>query len=202
MMDKLVINRRDSIILAAIDEIEECGIQAVSTKEIAKKLGISESIIFKHFSKKSDLLISVFEHFSQYDDAIHQTAIIKDMTPRDSILYAIESTSIYYQGYPAISSLVNLYEVPKAYSELRDKVMLIKNRRKEFIQGQIEKGINPDTAKGYTCIKYLSDIIMGTFKEICAVWRTSNYNFDLRDREVSAAKAILDAFGFQSQERF
>lgn len=49
----LLIKRRESIILATIDAISECGVQAISTKDIAKKQGVSERVIFKHFPTKS-----------------------------------------------------------------------------------------------------------------------------------------------------
>ena len=51
-MDFNSVPKRESIVLNAIDLIHEFGIHLVSTKEIAKRLGISESTVFKYFPKE------------------------------------------------------------------------------------------------------------------------------------------------------
>lgn len=47
------------IIEAAIDSFSEKGFAATSTSEIAKKAGVAEGTIFRHYKTKKDLLISI-----------------------------------------------------------------------------------------------------------------------------------------------
>jgi AcrR family transcriptional regulator len=81
--------RKESIVLNTIDVINEFGIQSVSTKEIAKRMNVSEGTVFKYFSKKSDLLFAVLEHYSQYDDDIFTTIRSKNMDPKEAIIFYI-----------------------------------------------------------------------------------------------------------------
>ncbi|TGK28807.1 TetR/AcrR family transcriptional regulator [Leptospira gomenensis] len=47
------------IFLAAMDIFAEKGFSATTTGEIAKKAGVAEGLIFKHFKSKKDLLLSL-----------------------------------------------------------------------------------------------------------------------------------------------
>lgn len=65
--------RKDNIILAAIEIISEDGIHGLSTKKIAARQGISESLLYKHFNSINDVLVAVVKSFSRYDMMIINT---------------------------------------------------------------------------------------------------------------------------------
>jgi AcrR family transcriptional regulator len=52
-------DKQKKIILAAIESFSEKGYAATSTSEIAKKAGVAEGTIFRHYKTKKDLLISI-----------------------------------------------------------------------------------------------------------------------------------------------
>ncbi|KKI93462.1 TetR family transcriptional regulator [Bacillus sp. SA1-12] len=51
--------KQKKILAAAIDSFAEKGYAATSTSEIAKKAGVAEGTIFRHYKTKKDLLISI-----------------------------------------------------------------------------------------------------------------------------------------------
>lgn len=57
--DEKLTDKQKKIILAAIDTFSEKGYAATSTSEIAKKAGVAEGTIFKHYKTKKTLLISI-----------------------------------------------------------------------------------------------------------------------------------------------
>jgi len=57
---KLVANIDDRIMVEVMKMTMKIGTGLVSTKEIAKKLGISEPVIFAHFKTKADLMDATF----------------------------------------------------------------------------------------------------------------------------------------------
>jgi AcrR family transcriptional regulator len=79
MVDSL--HRKDRLILTTIDIIDELGIQSLSTREIAKREGVSEATLFRHFKSKNDLLAAVLEYYSKFDDDIYQTTGINKLKP-------------------------------------------------------------------------------------------------------------------------
>lgn len=51
--------KQKKIIVAAIESFSEKGYSATSTSEIAKKAGVAEGTIFRHYKTKKDLLMSI-----------------------------------------------------------------------------------------------------------------------------------------------
>lgn len=52
-------DKQKKIIIAAIESFSEKGYAATSTSEIAKKAGVAEGTIFRHYSTKKELLMSI-----------------------------------------------------------------------------------------------------------------------------------------------
>ncbi|PLR85552.1 MULTISPECIES: TetR/AcrR family transcriptional regulator [Bacillus] len=52
-------DKQRKIIAAAIESFSEKGFAATSTSEIAKKAGVAEGTIFRHYKTKKDLLLSI-----------------------------------------------------------------------------------------------------------------------------------------------
>lgn len=52
-------DKQKRIILAAIESFSEKGYAATSTSEIAKKAGVAEGTIFRHYKTKKELLVSI-----------------------------------------------------------------------------------------------------------------------------------------------
>jgi AcrR family transcriptional regulator len=52
-------DKQKKIIVAAIESFSEKGYAATSTSEIAKKAGVAEGTIFRHYKTKKELLISI-----------------------------------------------------------------------------------------------------------------------------------------------
>jgi AcrR family transcriptional regulator len=193
-MDQLLIHRKESIILDAIDEIDRNGIQSVSTREIAKRQGVSERVIFKYFPRKNDLILAVLDHFSKYDQAIIETVRSKEMKPREAITYFMDSFSAYYENYPAISAITQSYDTLRHDPEFAEKVKCILDGYTEFLLNVIENAKSIGQIGSETDSEMLADIIMGYFSRACLKWRVYG-GFSLRESTMNAVHIILDKFG-------
>lgn len=61
----------DALLKAAIELIEEKGVDALSVREVAKRVGVSPGAPFRHFSSKAALLTAVAEQaMSRLTDAV------------------------------------------------------------------------------------------------------------------------------------
>ncbi|WP_040412634.1 TetR/AcrR family transcriptional regulator [Desulfosporosinus sp. OT] len=58
-----VLNTEDKILNASIVLFSQKGFNAVTTKEIAKKAGVSEMTLFRHFESKQNLFEKAFDKF-------------------------------------------------------------------------------------------------------------------------------------------
>ena len=193
-MEYNMLHRKERLIITAIAIIDELGIQRLSTREIAKRQGVSEATLFRHFKNKNELLIAVLEHFSKFDDDIFQSIKFKKLTSKEAIIYFITSHVEYYENYPAITSIMHSFDVLRYEPELAEKVNSILNNQTEAIKQLIEKAQDAGEISLDADSENLSILIVGFCREICLKWRLVGQKFSLRERTLSTLKMVLDAF--------
>lgn len=186
--------RKESITLNAIDVMNESGFHSVSTKEVAKRSGISEGTVFKYFPKKNNLIYAVLEHYSQYDDDIFNAARSREGSPREAIIFYIDSYMTYYENYPAITVITQSYDLLGSIPELEDKVKDIFTKRLGFMQKLIEEAQKVGEICKSVNSENLSEIFTSTCRGIILKWRMNSFGFPLREKTLSAVGMLLDAF--------
>lgn len=192
-MDISALHRKESIILNAIELIDQFGIHSVSTKEIAKRLAISESTIFKHFPKKYDLLKAVLEQYSLYDSDIYFTSINKD-NAKEALLFYIDSFLVYYENYPEITALQHSYEILTGMDMLAEQAKEIYFHRHAHMRELVERAIGEGVFKKEHEAGMLTDVIESTCRGICLRWRLSDKGFSLREETIKAVHILVDVF--------
>jgi AcrR family transcriptional regulator len=193
-MEMNLLHRKERLILTTIDIIEELGIQGLTTREIAKREDVSEATIFRHFLNKNELLLAVLDYYIQFDSDINQSIRLNRLKPTDAIRFLIIKVAEYYENYPAITAITQIFDVLRYDTELEGKVKEIHNNRLSMIrelikEAQIAGEIPPDTDSGL-----MSITISGMFRELCSHWRLQNYNYSLKEQTVAALNMLLEAF--------
>ncbi len=76
--------RKAQIVKVATDLFAKKGFKGTTTREIARKAGISEAVIFRHFSKKEDLYDAIIDfHCSDEQGEPMLIAILKEKKGRE-----------------------------------------------------------------------------------------------------------------------
>lgn len=192
-MKKSYLSRRESIILSAIDIIDELGIHGLSTREIARRQDISDAALYKHFKSKKEIILAVIEYYSKFDAGIVGTIQNNNMSPTEGIIFLVKSCAEYYENYPPITAILSLYEYFMHDIIISEKMKRIIDYRSDAIKNLVIEG----QKKGNINIKYdpedLADTIIGISRVIIFKWRVGNYNFSLKERIVLATKTLLEA---------
>lgn len=193
-MGKSLIKRHESIIVSTIQTLNAVGLQNLSTKLIAKQEGVSEGTLFRHFKTKTDIMLAVVDHFSQYDDAIIETCRQKKFSPLEAIRYFYNAYAEYYQNYPEITVVVQAYDSLMCDAELSEKVSSIIYKRSDFITKTIKEAIDQKIVRTNLDPTVLENILTGGSKEICLKWRMSKYNFSIKEKTAEMVDLILSGF--------
>lgn len=193
IMEKSILHRRDSLIITAIEIIDELGILALSTREIAKRQGVSEATLFRHYKSKNELLIAVLEYFIQFDEDIFLTTQKRGLAPKEAIVHFISLLSGYYENYPAITSIMQMIDVLRYDSELGDKVKNIFNKRIELIKQLVEEAQLKGEIRQDMDSENIAIAISGFCRELCLKWRIENKKFSLKEQTVLMLNVLLDS---------
>lgn len=192
-MESLIV-KRQKIIFTTIDLIHEHGIQGVSTREVARRQGISQGTVFQYFPKKKDLLIAVLDYFSMYDTDLFQSAELRNLSSEEAIIFYVDAFATYHENYPAITAVNQAYEVLQNDPDLGDQVKRIFVNRSKFMKKLIEEAKMAGMIKEETDSDVLADILTATQRGICLKWRINGYEFSLREKTLQAVNMLLEAF--------
>ncbi|MBP2645972.1 MAG: transcriptional regulator TetR family, partial [Firmicutes bacterium] len=191
-------DRKESVILSAVEIIDELGIQGLSTREIAKRQGISEGTLFRHFRSKNDIIAAVLDFYSKYDEDIFHSVRLKHLKAKAAIVFVTDAYATYYENYPAITAITQLYSVLLHQQDFAAKVNSILHGRRNCFRQIIENGQKEGEIRPEADSSILADIIGGTFDMVCLMWRLGGYSFSLRGRMLLAVNTLLESFSLQN----
>ena len=144
-----------------IEVISEHGLQGVTTREVAKRLGVAESTIFRHNKSKNELILAVLVYFSQYDQAIIESLDLKEFKPLEAITYFVETYATYYENYPAITAITLSYEGVMRELEVCDVVKRIFSTRVNTVRSLIEDAKSQNEISKEANSESSADLIIG-----------------------------------------
>lgn len=190
-----ILHRKDRLIITTVDLINEVGLQGLTTREIAKREGVSEATLFRHYKNKNNLLLAVLDYFTKFDEDIFETTKLKNLKPMEAIRFLISSTVEYYENYPAITAITQLMDILQYEPDLSDKVRSIIFKKFQSLKYLIDEAKMTGDIRSDIDSEDISDIIAGTLKEICLKWRISK-DFSLKERVLSSINMVLVSFSY------
>ncbi len=189
-----LLHRKEYLVMTAIDIIDELGIQGFTTRELARRQSVSEATIFRHYKNKNELLLAVLDYYAQFDADIFQSVRLSDLKPIEAIKYSMMAYAEYYENYPAITAITQLYDVLRYDSDLADKVRKIQHYRTRMLTQLIDTAqIASDIPKQFDSV-YIAVLILGFMREIFLNWRLDGYSFPLKERINAALDMYLGTF--------
>lgn len=193
-MKKERLDRKQAIISASIEIIDENGIHGFSTRKVSNRLGISEGTIFRYFQTKNELLLAILDRYSQHYSEITKAIKEKNLAPIEAIEFFIASYAAYYESDPKLTAVAQIADSASGEDRLKEKAMRIFQMRCEYLQALITEAQKSGVLSRDIDSVKLSEIIWGGFWIICLKWRLYRYSFPLREYTLAAIKMLLKSF--------
>lgn len=172
--------RQIEIINAATELINNGGIQQLTTKALAEKMGFSEPAIYRHFKNKTDILSSVLNYFGFGLKAKMSQLIQKQDKGIDKLKQIINFQFEHFSNHPAIVMVI-FAETSFQYEEKLSKaVHNILTNKKERVVSIIEQGQKDGSIRTDIDANQLASIFMGSMRFTILQWRLNGYKQDLR----------------------
>lgn len=190
-MKKSFLTQRENAVLTAIDILDELGIQGLTIRELAGRLEVTEGAIYKHFKNKDDILLTILDRFSFYDQTIINAIREQAMQPKEAILFYVRSYAEYYENYPAITAIIFSYDIFRYHAKVKEKYRKIMKDRFDFLVHLMVKAQEQGLLNREISSEVFADIVIGTMKEIMLRWKSNYCNFKLKETIISAIRYIL-----------
>lgn len=190
-MNKELLKRRESFILSAIETLDELGVQGLTTRELAKREGVTEPALYRQFNSKDDIILAVVEEFSKYDRYIINTILENEMGFMDGILYFAGVYSDYYQGYSQIVSVMYSIDFYRNSPKASEKMKTVFDERFNFIKSFIETAEEKGEISYDITSEELADIILGTMHSITYYWKNRDSSKNLKEKIKRSLEFVL-----------
>lgn len=185
------LKRKESILICAIDILDELGVHGLTSKEIAKRQGITEPAVYKQFTGKQDILLAIMERFAAFDEMIMNTMMENKMAFQEGIRYFARSYSEYYENYPQITTVMFSYDMLKYEAETYRRMQMIINRRLSFLTDFIKKGQAEGTAANTIESGIYAEMLHGIIWSSTYIWKLNRCSYSLKKRLLPAVEALL-----------
>lgn len=181
-MDKETTGRQQEIINVSLELIAESGIQALTIKNLAKRIGFAESAIYRHYENKIQILLAILEFFRQNTEYI----FTNQLNSNDNALIKIENLfQNHFKKFadsPSLVSVIFSEEIFRNEVELTEKVKEIMNKNSSILKSIIETGQKNGEIRADIEASSLSVIIMGSLRMFVKQWHMSDYKFNLIEK--------------------
>ena len=171
--------RQVEIIEAATKLIGEKGIQNVTTKHLAEEIGFSEPALDRHFSGKTEILVSVLEYFREKMRAGLDPLLTKQESGLEKVHQLIKYQFNIFSSNPAIIMVIfaeTSFQYDKKLSKTVSKLL---QQKKQLVINILNEGVSDGSIRNDADVEQLTSIILGSMRFNVLQWRLSNFDFDM-----------------------
>lgn len=176
---KTQIPRSEQIVRVAIKLLSEGGIAALTTKNLAKAVGVTEPALYRHFSSKLDILVAILDHFEKHMRALFEKGIDGEVAVLDQIEMVYNRVFKSFSAQPALASVIFSEELFRHDKRLSEQVARIMDTVEGRILNLLSSKKGRTECRNDVPAKDLTRVVMGSLRFIVTRWRLGNYEFDL-----------------------
>lgn len=186
--------RQKEIIQASYDLIAESGIQGLTIKNLAKRIGITEPAIYRHFENKIQILVALLDLLKKHSTDIFNTELTSDSSSLQKVEQLFEKHFKSFAEIPSLASVVFSEEIFRNEETLTAKISEVIEHNSQTLMTIIENGqqrneIRTDIEAGHLVI-----VIMGSLRLFVKKWQFTKFAFDLQkegDKLIQSVKLLI-----------
>lgn len=174
--------RQVEIIKAATQLIGDTGINNVTTKNLAEKMGFSEPALYRHFSSKTEILTSVIDYFKEQISEGISSILAEEQSGFENIHELMKYQFTLISNQPAIIMVVFAETSFQYDKKLSEAVLNLNTHLKQLLIGMIEKGMTDGSIRKDVKAEHLSTIMLGSMRMTVLQWRLAGFSYSLIER--------------------
>ena len=171
--------RQKEIIDVALELISEKGIQGLTIKNLAKRIGITEPAIYRHYENKIHILISILDFMKSNTEQIFSKELNNDNKAIDKSEHLFTKQFAFLSATPSLVSVIFSEEIFRNEPILIDKISEVINKNDKILTSIIISVQKNGEIRTDIEAKHLSVIITGSLRLFVKKWQFSAYSYSL-----------------------
>jgi len=185
-------DRQREILQVSLDLISEKGIQGLTIKNIASKIGTSEPAIYRHYESKILILVNILDYFKEFS----RLTILEEKSNKNSSIDKI--TNIFTKHFqefsqnPSLVAVIFSEEIFVNETILIEKISGIMADNEKAIIEIIEQGQRNNEIKDNYPAAMLAVVIMGSLRLFVKKWQFSGNASKLTEKGEILIQTIIN----------
>lgn len=188
---KEISTRQQEIMEAAGRIMTSEGIGGLTTKNLAKAMNFSESAIYRHFSSKEDIVISLLGFLANEMDERLTKVIASEADSQAKFEAIFKSQCQFFSTHPHFLVAVFSDGLLDESVHLNKKVLGIMNLKMKHLEPVLARCQKEGIFTSDVDTQQLSYIVLGTFRLLMFRWRAAKFEFDLIKEGNLMMKSLL-----------
>lgn len=172
-------DRQVQIINAAIKLMGEGGIQLLTTKNLAKEVGVSEPALYRHFSNKVDILQQVLLYLRLRIVQRLRSITASELSPSEKLRELVNRQFAAFTNRPEIVVVLLSEGLYQNNKELSSLVFSIMQESSSFYLQIIQDGQDSGDFRNDVPAERIAFMIMGSMRFCVIQWHLSGNSYDL-----------------------
>lgn len=181
-MNKNNYNRKEQIVLTALQIISEKGMKKLTMKNIAHEIGFTDAALYRHFSSKHDILKAVIEMVSTSLLGRINAAVIRIDDPIDKLQEILHIHLDHIEKNKGMSRIIFSEEVHQNDVELRSLLFGTVNNYLDFIRGILLRAKDSGIVRSNIDIDAAATAFFGLIQSVTFLWSLSDYTFSIKQK--------------------
>ena len=182
--------RREEIVEAALALIAGHGPGALTTGAIARRIGVSQAALFRHYPTKNAILVACVEWIG---DQVRPAVLAAASAPGSAeqrLRGSIAAVFAVARRIPAMPNTMFSRELHAAYPGLREMIGERRRRFASVLEGLLREGVRDGEFAGGLDVAAAAWMIMGLVHCLLFRWHDIDPHLDL-DREAATMLGLL-----------
>lgn len=165
------------------------GIQSLTTKNLAKQLGVSEPAIYRHFANKAAVLAGILEYFRSLTEAFLQEEVKSETPAGEAIQGFLHNNLRIFSAHPAFVTLIFSDEIFRSEPALLKAVGTVQQVHRSHLMTYLRSGQEKGEIRNDVPAEHLALMLLGTFRTFVNNWHQAGHPFPLLDK----GKELVDS---------
>ena len=185
-------DRQKEIIDSAGRILTQSGVSGLTTKKLAKEMGFSEAAIYRHFSSKEEIILSLLRYLGENMDSRLAEVIHSGANPEENLLGVFRSQFQFFEQNPHFVVAVFSDGLLEESEQINQAILNLMQIKMKYLMPIILAG----QQEGYFTRKVSADelvhITLGAFRLHMFKWRISNFKMNIQQSGTQMIQSILN----------
>ncbi len=172
-------DRQKQIVDATLDIIATIGIQNLTIRKLAEKVGVTEGAIYRHYPSKDEILVSVAGYFKSESTVILQQIIDSEGSSVHKIKMFFLGRCRQFKDNHALALVLFSDDIFKGSGRVQAEISATIHSHGRLLVKIITEGQDSGTIRANIVAEHMFMMIMGALRLLVTRWRAADFGFDL-----------------------